>query len=135
MKNLFKCIMLIDDDDDDNFFHELTIIDNKFAEKVIVQNSASKALEYLKLKTEPSSELIFLDINMPRMSGWEFLEEYSKLEKEVQRKAIIIMLSTSTNYKDIEKAKAWDIVLDYIVKPLTQEKFLTIYKTKLNLLP
>lgn len=133
MKNVFKCIMLIDDDDDDNFFHELTIMDNHFAEKVIVQNSGIKALEYLKSKTEPSSELIFLDINMPRMSGWDFLDEYSKLEKEVQSKAIIVMLSTSTNYKDIEKAKAWDIVLDYIVKPLTKEKFLTIYKTKLNL--
>ncbi|MCW3085162.1 MAG: hypothetical protein JWP12_2528 [Bacteroidetes bacterium] len=113
--------MLVDDDEDDNFFHEMAIIDNDLANTVIVQNSAKKALSYLKEKTDPLSDLIFLDINMPGMTGWEFLEEYNHLNKELQGKAVIIMLSTSANSKDITKAKNWDFVSDYITKPLTKE--------------
>ncbi|HOZ87657.1 MAG TPA: response regulator, partial [Bacteroidia bacterium] len=116
MTHKLKCIMLIDDDEDDNFFHKREIADNHLADMVIVQDSAIKALEYLKAKTDPCSDLIFLDINMPRMNGWEFLTEYNKLDKEMQSKAIIIMLSTSENPSDIARAKSWDFVADYITK-------------------
>lgn len=113
--------MLVDDDDDDNFFHEKEIIENDLAKTVIVKDSVKKALEYLKAKNDPSSDLIFLDINMPGMSGWDFLEEYNKLDKELQNKTIIIMLSTSSNPRDIEKAKSLASVSDYINKPLKKE--------------
>ncbi len=113
--------MLVDDDEDDNFFHEMAILDNDLANTVIVKNSGKKALEYLKTKTDPISDLIFLDINMPGMTGWEFLEEYNHLNKELQGKAVIIMLSTSANSKDIAKSKTWGFVSDYITKPLTKE--------------
>ena len=122
MKKKLNCIMLIDDDDDDNFFHETEIIENHLAEVVIIQESAQKALDYLKAKTDPATDLIFLDINMPGMTGWEFLNEYERLDKEMQGKAIIIMLSTSANPKDMEKARAWDFVSDYVTKPLTKDR-------------
>ncbi len=122
MSHKLNCIMLIDDDEDDNFFHEKAIVDNHLAETVIVKNSARKALEYIKAKTEPLSDLILLDINMPVMTGWEFLDEYNQLEKELEHKAIIIMLSTSINNIDVEKSKTWNFVSDYITKPLTKEK-------------
>ncbi len=112
--------MLIDDDEDDNFFHETAIIDNDLAEIVVVKNSAKDALDYLKAKVTPLSDLIFLDINMPGMTGWDFLAEYNKLDKEVHRNTIIVMLSTSTNPRDIEKSKTWSFVSDYITKPLTK---------------
>ncbi|PBQ31029.1 hypothetical protein CNR22_04340 [Sphingobacteriaceae bacterium] len=115
------CIMLVDDDEDDNFFHERAIRENKFAENVIVQDSAKKALKYLTDKNDPTSDLIFLDINMPVMSGWEFLNEYGRLDKDMQGRAIIIMLSTSQNPTDIAKSKTWDFVSDYVTKPLTKE--------------
>jgi CheY-like chemotaxis protein len=124
--------MLVDDDDDDNFFHKRAIMDNQLAGSVIVQDSAKKALEYLKLKTDPASDLIFLDINMPGMNGWEFLEEYEKLGKEQQSKAMIIMLSTSSNPQDKEKAKSWDFVTDYITKPLTKEAMEAIIEKHFN---
>lgn len=113
--------MLVDDDDDDNYFHEKEIIENDLAKTVIVKDSVKKALEYLKTKNDPSSDLIFLDINMPGMSGWDFLEEYNKLDKELQNKTIIVMLSTSSNPKDIQRAKASSFVTDYINKPLKKE--------------
>jgi CheY-like chemotaxis protein len=113
--------MLVDDDDDDNFFHEKEIIDNHLSNIVIIHDSAAKALNYIKAKTDPRTELIFLDINMPGMNGWEFLEEYEKLDQDMRSKAIIIMLSTSSNPNDIAKAKSSDFVYDYITKPLTKE--------------
>ena len=121
MSHKLNCIMLIDDDEDDNFFHEKAIIDNHLAETVIVENMARKALEYLMMKSQPVPDLIFLDINMPVMTGWEFLDEYNQLQKEMQNRPVIIMLSTSINNKDMEKAKTWDFVSDYVTKPLTKE--------------
>ncbi len=122
MSYKLNCIMLVDDDEDDNFFHKKEIIDNHFAENVIIQDSAKKALEYVKTKKDPVTDLIFLDINMPGMTGWEFLEAYKSLNVDAQKNTIIIMLSTSANPKDIEKAGTWDFVSDYVTKPLTKER-------------
>jgi CheY-like chemotaxis protein len=113
--------MLVDDSSDDNFFHEREIKKADLKTTVITKFSGKKALEYLKSKEDPRSDLIFLDINMPGMNGWEFLEEYSQLDKELQGHAIIIMLTTSDNFEDLAKAKAWNFVSDYITKPLTKE--------------
>jgi CheY-like chemotaxis protein len=79
------------------------------------------ALEYLKSKRDPHSDLIFLDINMPGMNGWEFLQEYNALDKELQGQAVIIMLTTSDNADDVAKAGSWSFISDYITKPLTKE--------------
>ena len=67
-------------------------------------------------------DLIFLDINMPGMNGWEFLEEYNKLDKEIQSRVMVIMLTTSDNPDDSMRAKTWGFVSDYITKPLTKER-------------
>ena len=121
MKKELKCIMLIDDNTDDNFFHEREIKKANHDNIVITKSSGKAALEYLNSRKEPHSDLIFLDINMPGMNGWEFLEEYSKLATELQSQAIIIMLTTSDNADDLEKAKTWSVISDYITKPLTKE--------------
>jgi CheY-like chemotaxis protein len=123
MKKELKYIMLIDDDDDDNYFHEKAIKKNNPENVVIIQNSGIKALEYLKSDNEnaaPRPNLIFLDINMPRMNGWEFLNAYNSLDKEKQSEAIIIMLTTSQNLADRSRANSWSFVFDYISKPLTE---------------
>ena len=115
-----NCIMLVDDSPDDNFFHEREIKKANLANIVITKGSAKKALEYLTSNEKPRSDLIFLDINMPGMNGWEFLEEYSRLDNKLQGDVIIIMLTTSDNLDDVARAKKWDIVSDYITKPLTR---------------
>ncbi len=114
--------MLVDDSPDDNFFHEREIKKNNFENIVLAKNSGKEALQYLKSKKEPHPDLIFLDINMPGMNGWEFLQEYNKLDKELQSRVTIIMLTTSENSDDQEKAKKYTLVSDYITKPLTKEK-------------
>ena len=113
--------MLVDDNADDNFFHAREIKKTRPAPVIVTKDSGIKALEYLKSKEEPHSDLIFLDINMPGMNGWEFLKEYNKLEKALQSRAIIIMLTTSDNPDDVAKANTNSFVSDYITKPLTKE--------------
>jgi len=124
MNKKLNCIMLIDDNKDDNFYHERIIKKNNKAEVVITKQSGREALEYLKNKNVQESahpDLIFLDINMPGMNGWEFLEEYNKLDKEFQGQIIIVMLTTSENPDDKAKAKALNILSDFKTKPLTKE--------------
>ena len=124
--------MLIDDDADDNFFHEREIKKNDLEHIIITKNLGIKALEYLKLKEEPQADLIFLDINMPGMNGWEFLKEYNQLDKVLQGRAIIIMLTTSDNADDVAKANTYSFVSDYITKPLTKEIMEGINKKYFN---
>jgi len=113
--------MLIDDNPDDNFFHEREILKSNSDSRVITKESGKEALDYLKSKEDPHSDLIFLDINMPGMNGWEFLQEYNELDRELQSQAIVIMLTTSDYSADIAKSKNWGFVSDFITKPLTED--------------
>jgi len=114
--------MLIDDNVHDNFFHERVIRKAEVAEMVIVQKKALDALNYLRTTAHRSTEypnLILLDINMPGMNGWDFLEEFKQLEKEKQA-PVIVMLTTSQNPDDEVRAQTAGIVADFRSKPLTR---------------
>jgi len=125
MNEKLRCVMLVDDDHNDNFFHEREIRKTNRAIIIITKKNGLSALEYLKSKKQDGDlhpDLILLDINMPGMNGWDFLQEYNRLDKELQSRAIIIMLSTSKNPDDEAKSKTWSFVSDYMTKPLTKEK-------------
>lgn len=132
MKKELKCIMLIDDDKSDNFFHEREIKKADLSTSVIIKDSAIDALDYLKAMNEKNDlqpDLIFLDINMPKMNGWEFLIEFSQLDRLIQVNTMIMILTTSNNVTDRFRAKAWSFVLGYLTKPLTREIMTDIHKT------
>ena len=119
-----NCVMLIDDSADDNFIHERVIRKSGLVKTIITKYSAREALEYLKQKDDHAGDhpdLIFLDINMPGMNGWEFLVEYGVLDKELQSKAIICMLTTSENPDDRERYKNFNLISEFMTKPLTIE--------------
>jgi CheY-like chemotaxis protein len=124
MKNKIKCIMLVDDNKDDNFFHEREIKKLNLSSIVITKNTGWEALEYLESKKieDCTPDLIFLDLNMPGMNGWEFLQKYNRLGRNLLSRIIVIMLTTSDNPDDESRAKTWSFVSDFITKPLTQEK-------------
>jgi len=136
MKTETICIMLVDDNENDNFFHEREIKKTYLETLVISKESGPEALEYLTSMTEKGNIkpiLIFLDINMPGMNGWEFLIEYNKLEKEIQSAIIVVMLTTSDNPETKARALSYASVSDYIAKPLTKEKMELINEKYLRL--
>lgn len=117
-------ILLIDDDESTNFINKIVLSKIECAEEISAVQSAKKALELLieKSKQEPySPNLIFLDINMPGMDGWQFLEKYRDLPTEYKRYVKVIMLSTSMNPDDKYRALQIEDVIDYQSKPLTIE--------------
>lgn len=120
MKKKLKCILLVDDDEDDNFFHTITLTEENIAEHVQVAESGMEALKMIRHST-CVPQLIFLDINMPKMNGWEFLKEYATLPEEQKSGIIIIMLTTSLNPADRQKADEISEVKGFENKPLTKE--------------
>ena len=129
MKQKLNCILLIDDDEPTNYFSSLLIEEAGCTEHIQVAQSGQTALNYLSNAKQSGSEnkglplpdLIFLDINMPAMDGWEFLDKYKALEKEQQAKIVIIMLTTSLNPADKLKAENMPEISGFENKPLTPE--------------
>jgi CheY-like chemotaxis protein len=122
MTKRLNCVMLIDDNPDDNFYHERQIKKSNLVASIIIKKAAREALNYLKsndINELMRPDLIFLDINMPGMNGWEFLEEYDKLENKLKSRVVIVMLTTSDNPSDMDRAK--HSVIEFKTKPLTEE--------------
>jgi len=132
MKEKLNRILLIDDDQSDNYLHSLFIEEAQICHHIEVASTAPAALEYLNTKKEgayPQPELIFLDINMPKVNGFEFLEGYRKLEISQHSKAVIIMLTTSINPFEMEKAKNFPEIRQFRIKPLSPEMIAEILES------
>lgn len=124
MKKRLNRILLIDDDRITNFLNETTIKSHGCCETIIVKTDGQKAIDFLKEITtdyEQCPELIFLDINMPYVNGWEFLELYKELPQELRSRITIVMLSSSMNKYDKERAENMDEVAEFRNKPLTKK--------------
>lgn len=121
-----ECILLIEDDRATNFIHTLAIEELKIDTRIEVCLNGREGLDYLTCRGKYSSNdhfpqpgLIFLDINMPLMDGWEFLVEYEKLPQEQKGSIVVMMVSASTNPDDEQRAAHQGIVNGFINKPLT----------------
>lgn len=120
MKKL-NCILLVDDDEATNYLHQMIIEELGFTEKVVVAQNGLEALDYLKSEEggiHPQPDLIFLDVNMPRMNGWEFLEAYEKLAANQQGDIVMVMLTTSLNPDDLDKSQRIPKIKGFRNKPL-----------------
>ncbi len=118
-------ICVIDDDPIAQFTVSRVIEKNNLARKVIAFSDGEEALAFLNSNRTNNAELpdaILLDINMPIMDGWEFLEEYVKVKPQLPKKIILYMISSSVDPVDIERAKKISEVSDYLIKPITQDK-------------
>jgi CheY-like chemotaxis protein len=122
-----ESVLLVDDDFASNYLTEIIIKDMNFAGPVYSVRDGKAALDFMKQYCLPSREegqqscpdLILLDINMPVMDGFEFLEEYEKLQLNRETSILIILLTTYT--RDIERAKKYKVTA-YLEKPLSEEK-------------
>lgn len=129
MKKKLRNVLLVDDSKADNFISNRIISKAEVAEVITTTTGAREALDYLCKPVNgkfPKPEIIFLDINMPGMSGWDFLDEYALLDEAKKAGIIVCMLTTSNDSKDRKKAEDYDVVGDYSNKPLTKEKLMAI---------
>ena len=122
--NKIKTVLLIDDDEPTNFINNKIIQRSGLVEAIHIVNNGQEALLFLSRNDNPVNEtpipdLIFLDVNMPAMDGWEFLTQYKKLKNIQTKNIVIVMLTTSLNPDDEMKAKEIKEVYGFKNKPLT----------------
>jgi CheY-like chemotaxis protein len=137
MMNKVNCVLLIDDDYSTNFLNKKVVEKADCSEHIQVTSSAEEALDYLQSKGKfsengdkfPQPGLVFLDINMPGMDGWDFLEEYKKLPREKKGRIVISMLTTSLNPEDRARAGSISEVDHFLTKPLTADAIQAIVNT------
>ena len=128
-------ICLIDDDGIYQFYMKKIITVLHKISRLISFGDGEEAVEFFEKNLANSSELpniIFLDINMPVMDGWQFMEEYVKLKPKIAKEITVYMLSSSNDDDDIEHAKSINEISDYLIKPVTLEQLEEIVKV-LNL--
>ena len=122
-----NCILLIDDDEPTNFLNRLTLEQAGCVRDIRVAQSGQEALDYLRScgkEIAPRPDLIFLDINMPAMDGWEFLERYRSLPAECKADIVLIMLTTSLNPDDEIRTRTIPEVSGFENKPLSQHRLI-----------
>jgi len=124
----YKTVMLIDDNEIDNLINQKMIEAADISQNIYTHTGAKSAIEFLRnmeqlkeVATIVLPQIIFLDIDMPLMDGFQFLDEFQKLSKETKDHCNIVMLTSSINPQDMDKAKEYTYVKKYLNKPLSQD--------------
>lgn len=126
-------ILLIDDDETTNYLNHRLLSRMEVASEIRIVTNGEEALEYLEksflnLEDYPCPELIFVDIKMSVMDGFEFLEEYQKFSESDKARTKMLMLTSSASFYDLEKLKQFPEVLKHYSKPLTESDVREIMK-------
>jgi CheY-like chemotaxis protein len=119
----FTSVLLVEDDPITIMVCDRIIKMTSFSDKVTSCENGKIAIDFLtSIKdTGPVPKIIFLDINMPVMNGWDFLEEFEKVQGEFSELPRIYLLSSTVDPEDYKKAKNFSLVEDFISKPLSRD--------------
>ena len=122
LKPKYSSVMLVDDSDLDNMLNKMILQTVKFSESISVFRSSVAALAYLKKEVNSTNipELILLDINMPEMTGFEFMDEFQKLPLEISGYTKVYIISSSDDPIDITRASKYKAIVKYLKKPLNR---------------
>ncbi|MEQ8217665.1 MAG: response regulator [Arenibacter sp.] len=118
-------VCIVDDDDIYQFTMVKTLKSLKLTDSIMVFSDGEEALDFMLDNLHNDKELpdvIFLDIDMPIMDGFQFMEEYIKIKPDLGKKITIYMVSSSVDPVDIERAKKISDITDYMVKPVTHDQ-------------
>ena len=117
----YPLTMIVDDNELDSFVLKNVLTANGFAAEAVLMPDGHSALDYLKANaSERLPRIIFLDIMMPHMDGFAFLEEINKLSDPIKKNSKVIMLSTSESFKDLNRANQSKYVYKFLNKPLNK---------------
>lgn len=125
-------VCLIDDDKIYQFTARKIIESTGHAEKILAFPNGKEALAYIQThvaESESIPDVIFLDIHMPVMNGWQFLEGYTSIAPRIPKPVTIFMVSSSLDDEDINRSKSTGVVSDYIVKPIARDNFISLLDT------
>lgn len=132
-------ILCIDDDPITLMLCKKVIVKSSFSNEIITSQNGEEALSYFntikytnnKNKQIPQPQLIFLDLNMPVMGGWEFLDYFNSEEFSEFNSIKVVVLSSTIDPEDLEKSKQYPMVIDFLSKPISQS-MLEYLKNKLK---
>ena len=122
MKRLHT-ILLVDDDAPTLFLNKLVIQDLNCTDRVLTAENGRQAIDMLTEKKDDGflcPDLILLDINMPIINGWEFMDKYQTLSAEQKAKIVVVMVTTSLNPDDRSRAESIEDIKDFVSKPLDE---------------
>lgn len=126
-----KNLTLIDDDDIFVFLTKKAVESTNLVELIKVFGNGLDAINFLKENCDDVDslpEIILLDLSMPIMDGWQFLDQFTKLIPKIDKKITIYICSSSISPSDVLLAKKNNAVSDYIIKPVTKEKLIELIK-------
>ncbi|MBK5279803.1 MAG: response regulator [Bacteroidia bacterium] len=131
-EKVYRIVMLIDDNEIDNLINQKMIEAANITETIYTHTGAKSAIEFLKniekldFADKVLPDVIFLDIDMPLMDGFQFLVEFEKLGNLAKKKCKIVMLTSSINPQDLSRSKKFPNVKLYLNKPLSNDSLLKL---------
>ncbi len=122
--NLINMIFIVDDDPIHQQIAKIMIERQGISNNIRVFSDAQEVLDYFRENTNVADalpDLILLDLNMPVMDGWEFLDEYAGFQTSLPKEVKIFVLTSSIDEKDKERVRSYKFVSGYLTKPLSKE--------------
>ncbi len=124
------CTLLVDDNENTNFLHQMLLEDMGITEEILFAGNGLEAINLIQKRISSKQacpELILLDINMPVMDGYEFMDAFEALNIKVQAPLIIAMLTIPLRSDDLQKLRS-STPVEFIKKPLTEENLTEVLK-------